>query len=86
MWDWAKARWELVRTTIANGDVQAFERRYIPTALAAGIVIGACVSLLSQLFALIVILAGGFALGYAARAYVSYRRRMDYLRRRGEDF
>lgn len=86
MLDWMKGRWALVRSTIAAGDVLAFERRYMPAAFAVGAVFGVILALLTQLLAVVVVLAGGFALGYAVRAYRSYRRRVEYLRRKGETY
>lgn len=84
MLDWLKQRWAIVHATVAAGDARAVERRYFPAAGAAGAVVGVMLSLLSAPLAVVVLLAGGFALGYAARSYVSYRRRADYLRRRSE--
>ena len=82
--DWLSARWESIRGTIAAGDVQTVERRYLPAAIAFGLVIGALLGLLWTGFAVIAVLAGGFALGYATRAYRSHRRRVEYIRQRGD--
>ena len=47
------------------------------------VVLGALLGLLAEPLAALIVLIGGCALGYAARAYVSYRRRLEYLRRKG---
>ena len=83
MLEWLKKRWAIVHATVAAGDVRAVERRYFPFAVGVGVVLGALLGLLAEPLAALIVLIGGFALGYAARAYVSYRRRLEYLRRKG---
>lgn len=58
-----------------QGRVFHASRPQIAAATIAGVVAGCWLSYLIVLPALLVFTAFGFALGYAARAYVSYRRR-----------
>ena len=71
-----------VVSDLVSGDPARIVRRYVLGALAAGLVLGCLVARLSVLAALVVILAGGFGIGYAARSYVSHRRRQRFLSER----
>ena len=66
---------------MAAGDARRVERRYFPAAVAAGLLVGVILGLLAQPLAVLILLGGGFALGYGARSYVSHKRRMEHLRR-----
>ena len=83
MLDWINDRWVRVGATRPSLDTAALERRSLPIALALGAVVGALLAFLSSLLGALVLLAGGFGIGYATRSYVSHRRRMDYIRQRG---
>ena len=67
-----------VRTNIAAGRSEIIERRYIPLAVLVGAALGVFISFVVPFLAAVAVLAVGFLLGYAARSYVSHRRRLAY--------
>jgi hypothetical protein len=70
---------------LASCDARHIAYRYLPAALALGILAGVLVALASHLAALLVVLFGGMAIGvcigYAIRSHISHRRRMRAMRR-----
>lgn len=74
----------IVVKALTTGDVRSTLRNYLAAAFSCGLVIGALLAALWAAVALLVAILAGAALGYAARSYVSFRRR-EAFRRRHED-
>jgi uncharacterized membrane protein SpoIIM required for sporulation len=83
MLSWLSSRLASERESIARGDVARVVGRHIPMAGFFGAVLGGALVYLSLLPALLLFAAFGFAAGYAARSYVSHRRREAMRRQRG---
>lgn len=83
MKDWLTTWFEAARREIAQGNVLFVQRRLLPLAAFLGVVLGVLLALLSSLVACFVLIVFGSLIGYAARSYVSHRRRLAYLNRRG---
>jgi hypothetical protein len=83
MKDWLNTWGDNARAEIAKGNVAFVQRRLVPFVAFVGLSLGVLIALLSSFVACLVLIAFGFLVGYAARSYVSYRRRMAYLNRRG---
>jgi hypothetical protein len=67
---------------VASCDVHVLTLRYFPAVFGIGILLGALATFVSALLGMLVVLAGGIALGYAIRAYMSYQRRLRAMRER----
>ncbi len=80
MLNWLLSQWNSARAAVAAGDVRLVEQRLLPAAIGVGALVGAAIGFLTVLPAVLVFVAGGFAIGYATRSYVSHRRRERYLR------
>lgn len=78
---WLRGEHETALRRIAAGDHEAVTRRYLPAAFAAGLFAGCLLALLNAGLAALAVALGGAAGGYAARSYVSHRRRQRALGR-----
>lgn len=80
--EWLDHIRDLVVGRLTTSDVRTTLRNYLVAAFAAGLVMGAMVSSVWLGFGLIASLVAGAAMGYAARSYISFRRRESARERR----
>lgn len=76
---WLDDRRIALVSRIAGGDPRKTVRIYAAATLAVGVVIGA---ILSRPVSALVLLAAGVLVGYAARSFISYRRRKAFQQAR----
>lgn len=72
---WFDSSREIVLRRLNTGEVRSTLRNYLISAFAAGLLIGGALTVLWMGFGAIFILLIGGGLGYAARSYISFRRR-----------
>ncbi len=82
---WIEDSLRTARADIAAGRQEVVLRRHLPLAFAAGIAAGCVLSFLVAPAALLVLLLTGAAFGYAARSYVSWRRRRRFIERQWDN-
>lgn len=70
-----RATRDRVLMILNTGDVRTTLRNYLVVAFGAGLVVGCMMSIFTAGLATIVAVLAGVAIGYAGRAYVSFRRR-----------
>lgn len=77
-WLFARYRWIVAR--LAGGDPRKALMVHAAGIFLAGLIFGCLLMALAQPLGAITILAAGVAAGYAARSYVSHRRRQAFRR------
>ena len=78
--EWLFARYRGIVTRLAGDDPHKALKVHIAGIFIAGIVCGCLIMTLAQPLGALVILMAGVAAGYAARSFVSYRRRQAFRR------
>ncbi|MEH3146023.1 MAG: hypothetical protein PGN34_11900 [Methylobacterium frigidaeris] len=81
---WIQGGLSAARADIVAGRQNVILRRHLPLAFAAGLATGCVLSVLAAPAALLVLLVTGGAVGYAARSFISWRRRQRYIARQWE--
>lgn len=72
---WAWAQYEAAMADVRAGNVRRIARFHLPIVFCTGAALGCVLSLLSNVVGVVMVLIAGAGLGYAARSYVSFRRR-----------